>query len=95
MIRLATDVGGTFTDLVGCDEATGALFTAKALTTPADQSGGVLNTIAVAQGLDPARVGFFAHGGTTVINAITERKGVRTALITTAGFLRCAGNRAR
>jgi len=86
MIRLATDVGGTFTDLVGYDEVTGALYSAKALTTPRDQSGGVLDTIAAAAGLDPTRVGFFAHGGTTVINAITERKGVRTALVTTLGF---------
>ncbi|MGQ0565517.1 MAG: hydantoinase B/oxoprolinase family protein [Gemmobacter sp.] len=88
MIRLATDVGGTFTDLVGHDEATGALFRAKALTTPQDQSGGVLDTIAAArgQGMEPGRIGLFAHGGTTVINAITERKGVRTALVTTAGF---------
>lgn len=88
MIRLATDVGGTFTDLVGYDEATGQLFQAKALTTVHDQSGGVLDTIAVArqQGMSPAQVAFFAHGGTTVINAITERKGVKTALVTTAGF---------
>ena len=88
MIRLATDVGGTFTDLVGYDEATGQLFQAKALTTVHNQSGGVLDTIAAArqQGLAPGKVAFFAHGGTTVINAITERKGVKTALITTAGF---------
>lgn len=88
MIRLATDVGGTFTDLVAYDEATGQLFQAKALTTVHDQSGGVLDTIAMAgaQGMDPSGIGFFAHGGTTVINAITERKGVRTALVTTEGF---------
>jgi N-methylhydantoinase A len=88
MIRLATDVGGTFTDLIGYDEATGQLFQAKVLTTAHDQSEGVLGTIAAASalGLDPARIGFLAHGGTTVINAITERKGVRTALVTTAGF---------
>jgi N-methylhydantoinase A len=88
MIRLATDVGGTFTDLVGYDETTGQLFQAKALTTVHDQSGGVLDTIATAglQGMDPALIRFFAHGGTTVINAITERKGVKTALITTSGF---------
>jgi len=88
MIRLATDVGGTFTDLVGYDERSGRIFEAKALTTPEDQSGGVLDTIAAAQagGMEAGAIGFFAHGGTTVINAITERKGVRTALVTTAGF---------
>lgn len=89
MIRLATDVGGTFTDLVGYDERSGELFTAKTLTTTHDQSGGVLDAIASAEekgGLRTRDVTFFAHGGTTVINAITERKGVRTALVTTAGF---------
>lgn len=89
MIRLATDVGGTFTDLVGYDERTGEIFTAKSLTTVHDQSEGVLDAIAQAEdkdGLPTRDVTFFAHGGTTVINAITERKGVRTALVTTAGF---------
>ncbi|MBW7922075.1 MAG: hydantoinase/oxoprolinase family protein [Rubellimicrobium sp.] len=89
MIRLATDVGGTFTDLLGYDEATGRIFTAKSLTTPDDQSEGVLDTLRLATGdggLRPDQVGFFVHGGTTVINAITERKGVRTALVTTRGF---------
>lgn len=89
MIRLATDVGGTFTDLLGYDETTGQVFTAKSLTTPDDQSRGVIDTIRRAvthDGLEPEQVGFFVHGGTTVINAITERKGVRTALVTTRGF---------
>lgn len=89
MIRLATDVGGTFTDLVGYDERTGEIFTAKSLTTVHDQSEGVLAAIELAEkkdGLSARDVIFFAHGGTTVINAITERKGVRTALVTTAGF---------
>ncbi|MEM8664475.1 MAG: hydantoinase/oxoprolinase N-terminal domain-containing protein, partial [Pseudomonadota bacterium] len=89
MIRLATDVGGTFTDLVGYDERTGRLYTAKSLTTTDDQSRGVIDTIEVAQktdGLRPSDVTFLAHGGTTVINAITERKGVTTAIVTTAGF---------
>lgn len=89
MIRLATDVGGTFTDLVGYDEKTGTVFTSKSLTTTHDQSVGVIDVIDRAEqtsGLNPNRVGFFAHGGTTVINAITERKGVKTGLVTTAGF---------
>ncbi|CAI2931842.1 hydantoinase/oxoprolinase family protein [Aminobacter niigataensis] len=88
MIRLATDVGGTFTDLIAYDERDGQLFFSKSLTTVGDQSIGVLDAIALAEnnGMDAAGVGFFVHGGTTVINAITERKGVRTALITTEGF---------
>lgn len=88
MIRLATDVGGTFTDLVGYDERSGRLFTAKNLTTSGDQSGGVIDTIesAAGEGMRAGDVTFLAHGGTTVINAITERRGVRTALVTTDGF---------
>lgn len=85
MLRLATDVGGTFTDLVAWDEQTDQLIVAKDLTTPSDQSNGVMSVVDLS-GLDPASVGEFVHGGTTVINAITERKGVRTALITTEGF---------
>ena len=88
MMRVATDAGGTFTDLVAFDERTGALIVGKALTTPHDPSLGVVETIrqAADDGLSPASVVFFVHGGTTVINAITERKGVKTALVTTRGF---------
>lgn len=85
MIRMATDVGGTFTDLVAWDETDGSLTVAKDLTTVRDQSGGVLSTMELS-GIDPAAIAEFVHGGTTVINAITERKGVRTALVTTRGF---------
>jgi len=85
MGRMATDVGGTFTDLVQFDEESGQVVISKALTTPADPSQGVVDVIGLSQ-LDPRAVTYFAHGGTTVINAITERKGVRTALVTTAGF---------
>ncbi len=85
MIRLATDVGGTFTDLVAYDEASGRLVTAKTLTTPADPSLGVLKAIDDS-GIEAVAVSFLMHGGTTVINALTERKGAKTALITTAGF---------
>jgi N-methylhydantoinase A len=85
MGRLATDIGGTFTDLVYFDEATGNLTIAKSLTTPADLTQGIVDTIEQAE-LRGSDVRFFVHGGTTVINAITERKGVKTALVTTAGF---------
>ena len=88
MTRIATDAGGTFTDLVALDEKSGAVFVGKALTTPRDPSIGVVETIrqAVGTGLDVSDVSFFVHGGTIVINAITERKGVKTALVTTRGF---------
>jgi N-methylhydantoinase A len=83
--RLASDIGGTFTDLVYFNEATGDLGTAKSLTTPRELTQGVIDTIRLSQ-IAPGDVGFFVHGGTTVINVITERKGAKTALITTAGF---------
>jgi N-methylhydantoinase A len=89
MIRLATDVGGTFTDLIAYDERDGTIYTSKCLTTLPDQSGGVLGAVGLAAraaDLPVERVGFFVHGGTTVINAITERRGARTALLITAGF---------
>jgi N-methylhydantoinase A len=89
IVRVATDVGGTFTDLVyfRTDSATGAqeIITAKADTTPPDFERGVLNVIATA-GVDIAAVDFIAHGTTVVINALTERKGAKVALITTQGF---------
>jgi N-methylhydantoinase A len=88
-VRAATDVGGTFTDLVlfSTDPETGRqeIVTAKADTTPPDFERGVLDVIGKA-GLQVDDVAFLAHGTTVVINALTERKGVRTALITTAGF---------
>ena len=90
MLRAASDVGGTFTDLVyyEVDPETGegkAVKTAKADTTPPDFDVGVMAALEKAQ-VSPADLEFFAHGSTVVINALTERKGVRTALITTKGF---------
>ncbi len=89
-IRLATDVGGTFTDLVyyEVDEATGvldAVRTAKAHTTPGHFEKGVMETLEKTR-IKAADIEFFAHGTTVVINALTERKGVKTGLITTRGF---------
>lgn len=88
--RLATDVGGTFTDLVyyQVDKETGALEAvkaAKAHTTPPNFEKGVFETLSKSS-IDAADVDFFAHGTTVVINALTERKGVKTGLITTRGF---------
>lgn len=85
MGRLATDIGGTFTDLVYFDEETGDLEIAKSLTTPSELTQGLINAVNQG-GISAKSVDFFVHGGTTVINAITERKGVKTALVTTVGF---------
>ncbi len=84
--RIATDIGGTFTDLVYLDEDTGEVRVGKASTTPHDFSQGILDTLNKADRLDTARTSFFVHGTTVVINALTERKGVKTGLITTRGF---------
>lgn len=85
MARLACDIGGTFTDLAFFDDASGALVVEKSLTTPRDLTRGIEDAIGLAK-IDTAGISYFVHGGTTVINAITERKGVKTALITTQGF---------
>ena len=88
-MRIASDVGGTFTDLVYLDtDETGKILgikIAKSDTTPPNFEEGVFNTIAEAK-IDISKATFFAHGTTVVINAITERKGVKTAFITTKGF---------
>lgn len=88
-VRVATDVGGTFTDLVCItqDPSTGesSVTVAKSDTTPPDFEQGVLNVLSKA-GVAPASISFLAHGTTVVINALTERKGVKVGLITTAGF---------
>ena len=84
-MRVATDIGGTFTDLVVVDEQTGEVRIAKVSTTPHDLAQGVLDVIAGSE-VDPAEIEELVHGTTVVINALTERKGARTALVTTAGF---------
>lgn len=88
-MRIASDVGGTFTDLVYLDtDEKGKILgikIAKSDTTPPNFEEGVFNTIAEAK-IDISKATFFAHGTTVVINAITERKGVKTAFITTKGF---------
>ena len=88
-IHIATDVGGTFTDLVlyDYDPATlsGELRSLKVDTTPPHFEQGVLEAIRQS-GVDLAQVSLLAHGATVVINALTERRGAKTALVTTRGF---------
>ena len=87
--RLGLDIGGTFTDLVLLDRDTGRLDRHKRLTTPEDPSVGALTGIdelLATAGLTDAVFESIAHGTTLVANAILERKGVRTALVVTAGF---------
>ena len=83
--RVAIDIGGTFTDLAAVDAASGKLALSKAPSTPGRLDDGVIDAIE-RSGLAPSSVEAFVHGTTAVINAITERRGVPTALITTRGF---------
>ena len=86
--RIGVDIGGTFTDLVMVD-AHGQLRNEKVLTTPLDPSIGVLTGIQLIldnNGVQASDVENVIHGTTLVANALIERKGVRTALITTEGF---------
>ncbi|HZH28268.1 MAG TPA: hydantoinase/oxoprolinase family protein [Azospirillaceae bacterium] len=86
--RLAVDIGGTFTD-VALEYGDGRRATAKVLTTPRAPEQGVLNGIrtALAQaGLSPGDLDLVIHGTTLATNAIIERRGAKTALVTTEGF---------
>ncbi len=83
-MRIAVDIGGTFTDLVAVDDQ-GRLSRSKSLTTPDDLARGIHNCLQAAN-IDVAGADFFVHGSTVTINAVLERKGARTGLITTKGF---------
>lgn len=88
-LRIGVDIGGTFTDLLIFDSERGAFHIGKTLTTPDDPSRAVTSGLAEAlqeAGLSPSQAHQIVHGTTLVTNAIIERKGVPTALITTKGF---------
>ncbi len=80
---VGVDIGGTFTDLVGCVD--GRIVTSKTSTVPADPTRGVADSLALAHCQMPA-LSELLHGSTIAINTVLERKGARTALITTRGF---------
>lgn len=83
--RVAVDIGGTFTDVVGFDDVTRKVVVGKTLGTPRDLLDGIVNGLtAAAIPLDEPEA--IVHGSTVVINALIERKGARTAVITTHGF---------
>ncbi|MGH7276170.1 MAG: hydantoinase/oxoprolinase family protein [Candidatus Rokuibacteriota bacterium] len=89
MLRIGCDIGGTFTDFVLLDEASGEIQVEKGLTTPADPSIGILDGLGALDRASPgyaARTGRFAHATTLIANAVIERKGARTALLCTRGF---------
>lgn len=88
-MKLGIDIGGTFTDLVLLDESSGNMVLGKTLTTYPDPLQGILNGVEqiTSDSNVPLRsIGVIVHGTTLVTNAVIERKGARTALLTTAGF---------
>jgi N-methylhydantoinase A len=87
--RLGVDVGGTFTDLLLFNQASGAFWRHKTPSTPHDSSQGILNgltAICASAGITPADIDYFLHGTTVATNAILEGKGARVGLIVTQGY---------
>lgn len=88
-MRIGIDVGGTFTDVVLIDDTTGQIHYTKTLTTPDNRAVGVINGLEKILQMAAAKadqINYIVHGTTTGTNALIERKGARTGLITTEGF---------
>ena len=88
-LRIASDIGGTFTDFVVIDEASNTITLGKVLTTPEEPERAIFQGCAQIDQEIPGLLGAAksaVHGTTLVINALTERKGSRTALVCTRGF---------
>ncbi|MEL0020259.1 MAG: hydantoinase/oxoprolinase N-terminal domain-containing protein, partial [Rickettsiales bacterium] len=86
---VAIDTGGTFTDVTLFDRASGAMWTAKTPSTPADPSQGFMNGIEAAlrkASLEATDLAQVFHGTTVATNLILEGKGAEVGLLTTAGF---------
>ena len=84
-LRVAVDIGGTFTDLVAYDARTDDLITVKTPSTPPTFIGGVMDALEKA-GIESEEMVSFKHGSTIATNAIIERRGAETGLVTTRGF---------
>jgi N-methylhydantoinase A len=84
-LRIAADIGGTFTDVAAFDEKSGALLLGKTLTTPTRLVDGIRDGVHKA-GTQLADANLFLHGSTIAINTMLERSGAKVALITTRGF---------
>ena len=84
-LRMAVDIGGTFTDMACFDEAEGKISFGKALSTHGHLHEGIQNTLDGA-GIDLAHGYLFLHGSTIAINTLLERNGANTALLITEGF---------
>ncbi len=87
--RLGVDVGGTFTDLLLFDDATGSFWRHKTPSTPHDSSEGILNgveAITKEANVSASEIEFFLHGTTVATNAVLEGKGAKVGLIVTEGY---------
>ncbi len=84
MIFVAVDIGGTFTDLIGFDDAAQSFVQAKSLTTPHELTQGVIDCIRQS-GLSADAIDELIHGSTIAINTLIERKGAKTGLVVTRG----------
>ena len=87
--RVGVDIGGTFTDIFLLSNDGGEIAIGKVLTTPRDPAAAVvsgLQTLLAERGITPHAVTHLVHGTTLITNAIIERKGAKTGLITTKGF---------
>jgi N-methylhydantoinase A len=84
-VRLAADIGGTFTDIAVFDDKSGRLTFGKALSTPDRLVNGISNGVSKAAS-NYASANLFLHGSTVAINTMLERTGAKTALVTTDGF---------
>ncbi len=85
-VRVAIDVGGTFTDLCGLNEKTGEYTFVKDSTTPENYAAGVINVVRRSGIKGEEMNRFIGTGSTMVINSLTEKKGAKTILVTTKGF---------
>lgn len=85
---VGVDIGGTFTDIV-CAGSDGSFRLMKRPTTRGDPAAAVRNAVDAMRadwGIDPVAIARFVHGSTVATNAVIERKGAHTGIITTAGF---------
>src|SRR5579859_2267658 len=82
-LRIAIDTGGTFTDCIWIDPTTSRLRMLKVFSTPADPSQAIVDAL---RKISPEDDFILLHGTTVGTNTLLERKGARTALVTTAGF---------
>src|SRR3954471_24013640 len=85
---IGVDTGGTFTDLIAFDHASGALKRAKVPSVPGDPSLAVIDALEklFAEGVKPSDIAMIVHGTTVATNALLEGKGVRAGLLITKGF---------